>query len=74
MGVPRRERDQPAGSSVVLELREDARPADARAGQAERPRRLSCYRRFRHIVEQLAQACTPRVAAGTRAQVLLLGD
>ena len=71
--MPRRERDQPTGSSVVLELREDAglltREPVRRKGRVG-----FCYRRSRHIVEQTAQARTPRVAAGTRAQVLLLGD
>jgi hypothetical protein len=57
----------------VLELREDAglltREPVRRKGRVG-----FCYRRSGHLVEQIAQARTPRVAAGTPAQVLLLGD
>jgi len=64
---------QAAGSSVVLELREDA--CLLTREPIRRKRCIGfCRRCPRRVVEQSLQARTPRVAAGTHAQVLLFGD
>jgi hypothetical protein len=57
----------------VLELREDARLL-TREPVWWKGRVSFCRRCARRIVEQRPQARAPRVAPGTRAQVLLLGD